>query len=109
MAQENSSSYYPLLDRVASGDFASAKTDKELYDRVLRLLAEDGYLSADSLSTFKLALSMRTATPRIEAHYQYYETAVSDEYEVACDTWVARDGRRYCTEELSDGTPLRSE
>lgn len=31
---------------------------------------------AETLSTFKMALSMRSAAPRIEAHYQFYKTAV---------------------------------
>ncbi|MDB5910598.1 MAG: UDP-glucose:Glycoprotein Glucosyltransferase [Massilia sp.] len=41
------------------------------------MLREDGHITdPEALSTFKLALSMRSAAPRIEAHYQFYSTAV---------------------------------
>lgn len=77
-AQENSSAYYPLLDRIADGHFAKAATDKELYETFLDVLRQDGHInSPEVLSTFKLALSLRAAAPRIEAHYQYYRTAVA--------------------------------
>ena len=33
-------------------------------------------MSAESLSTFDLALSIHSAAPRIEAQYQYYESTV---------------------------------
>jgi UDP-glucose:glycoprotein glucosyltransferase len=106
-AGENATSYFPLLDRVADGAFAEAKTDRELYDRFLEILQQDGHLvSADSLSTFKLALSVRIAAPRIEAHYQYYNTAVEPalpELPKDCADWVLFDGARYCSPTLDNG------
>jgi UDP-glucose:glycoprotein glucosyltransferase len=57
----------------------------------------------EALSTFKLALSMRSAAPRVEAHYQYYRTAVSpslSEGQAACDAWLALDGKQYCRGQL---------
>ncbi|CAI4213325.1 unnamed protein product [Parascedosporium putredinis] len=64
-----------------AGYFADAATEKELYERFLALLREHDYLSdPESLSTFKLGLSMRSAAPRIEAHYQYYATSVELEH-----------------------------
>lgn len=75
-AQENATSYYPLLDSIADGYFADATTDRELYDKFLVLLKEGGHISSEAaLSTFKLALSLRSAAPRVEAHYQFYTTA----------------------------------
>ncbi|KAH0489133.1 hypothetical protein TgHK011_009577 [Trichoderma gracile] len=104
-AAENSSAYFPLLDRIAAGHFASASTDAALYAQVLDALQEDGSLSSpEALSTFKLALSLRSAAPRIEAHYQYYATAVAsavdDAAESGCSNWVLLEGKQYCTPEL---------
>ncbi|KAL7927286.1 glycosyltransferase family 24 protein [Trichoderma austrokoningii] len=106
-AAENSSSYFPLLDRIADGYFASASTDAALYEKFLGVLQEDGCLSsAEGLSTFKLALSLRSAAPRVEAHYQYYSTAVApnlgDWSESECSNWVLLDGKQYCSPELEE-------
>jgi UDP-glucose:glycoprotein glucosyltransferase len=109
-ANEDPAVYFPLLDRVAEGAFAAASTDKELYDSFLATLAQDGHLTEPAvLSSFKLALALRTAAPRIEAHYQYYDTAVyplKGVKENECGIWVARGQYRYCDEGLSDKTPL---
>ncbi|KAL6877164.1 glycosyltransferase family 24 protein [Trichoderma novae-zelandiae] len=104
-AAENSSSYFPLLDRIAAGHFASASTDAALYAEILDVLQKDGGLPGpEALSTFKLALSLRSAAPRIEAHYQYYTTAVAsavdDAAESGCVNWVLLEGKQYCTPEL---------
>ncbi|KAJ2906156.1 hypothetical protein MKZ38_002871 [Zalerion maritima] len=99
-ASENETAYFPLLDRIARGDFAKATTDKELYDAFLEVIEKDGIISnAETLSTFKLALSMRSAAPRIEAHYQYYDTAVAPSLvgsQDSCKQWIWMDGKQYC-------------
>lgn len=100
-ASENSTSYFPLLDRVAGGYFATAATDKELYSKFVDVIVEDGHItSPEALSTFKLALSMRSAAPRIEAHYQYYSTGVEpmlqDTPQDGCEAWVLSDSHQYC-------------
>ncbi|KAI1758805.1 glycosyltransferase family 24 protein [Hypoxylon sp. FL1150] len=104
-AGENATSYFPLLDRIANGAFANAKTDKDLYEKFLEVLKQDGHMVApEALSTFKLALSMRSAAPRIEAHYQYYDTAVAPSLGEAkddCAEWVLLSGKRYCSASLS--------
>ncbi|KAG5985301.1 hypothetical protein E4U55_006781 [Claviceps digitariae] len=101
-AGENSSCYFPILDRVASGHFSTASTDSELYDQFLEVLRSDGHMTdPDALSTFNIALSLRSAAPRIEAHYQYYETAIEPFVEHRnCDAWVLFDRKQYCTPEL---------
>lgn len=102
--QENASSYFPILDRIADGYFSTTKTDRELYEAFVELLQKDGYISsAESLSTFKLALSTRSAAPRVEAHYQYYQTGVEPSLQgdqEDCETWVLWHGQQYCTETL---------
>lgn len=101
-AAENSSAYFPLLDRIAAGSFASASTDAALYSEVLNVLQQEGSISSsEALSTFKLALSLRSAAPRIEAHYQHYTTAVAPAVDDSeCVNWVLLEGNQYCTPEL---------
>ncbi|KAK4177165.1 UDP-glucose:glycoprotein glucosyltransferase-domain-containing protein [Triangularia setosa] len=102
-ASDNATAYFALLDRVAKGDFVEAKTDKTLYEKFVQALRDDGHMDTEALSTFKLALSMRTAAPRIEAHYQYYSTAVESslaEDQAGCIQWFLVDGKQYCTPSL---------
>lgn len=105
-AQENASSYFPLLDRIADGYFSKSKTDKELYELFIDLVHKDGHISsAESLSTYKLALSTRSAAPRIEAHYQYYHTGVAPSLagsQNECEAWVLWQGQQYCSESLEE-------
>jgi UDP-glucose:glycoprotein glucosyltransferase len=56
-----------------------------------------------TLSSYQLALSLRSAAPKIEAHYQYYHTAVEpiiNVEEVDCPTWVLLNGIQYCSPSL---------
>ncbi|KAL4881029.1 UDP-glucose:glycoprotein glucosyltransferase-domain-containing protein [Aspergillus karnatakaensis] len=101
-AEENPSSYFPLLDRIADGAFDDAVTDKELYDRFLQVVLEDGHLvSPESVSSFKLSLSIRSASPRIAAHYQFYNASVQHSLmaaqDAACPVWVHSNGKQYCS------------
>lgn len=60
-------------------------------------------MDQESLSTFKLALATRSAVPRIEAHYQYYRTAVEPvlgKDEDGCLDWVLLGGQQYCDTSL---------
>ncbi|KAK3376034.1 glycosyltransferase family 24 protein [Lasiosphaeria ovina] len=102
-APDNATVYFALLDRIAQGNFASATTEKELYEKFLDVLQSDGHMSPESLSTYKLALSLRSAAPRIEAHYQFYTTAVEpslDGEQDGCDHWFLANGKQYCTPAL---------
>jgi len=104
-AEENSTCYFPLLDRIADGYFVEAITDHELYTYFLRLVQDDGHLTdPESLSSFQFALSIHSAAPRIEAHYQYYNTSVEPSLVAAefteCPVWVHFEGKKYCSPEL---------
>lgn len=104
-AEENSTAYFPLLDRIAQGTFEGASSEKELYHQFLRVLRDDGHLAdAESLDSFKLALSIRSAAPRIQAHYQYYNSSVQSTLaaaqDAACPVWVHMDGKQYCSPTL---------
>ncbi|KAE8144057.1 UDP-glucose:Glyco protein glucosyltransferase-domain-containing protein [Aspergillus pseudotamarii] len=101
-AEENATAYFPLLDRIADGAFDDAVTDKEVYDRFLQVIHDDGHLrTSESLSSFKLSLAIRSASPRIAAHYQYYNASVQHSLmaaqDAACPVWVHSDGKQYCS------------
>lgn len=104
---ENSTAYFPLLDRIADGHFSAASTDKDLYEQFIQVLHDDGHMADPAtLSSYKLALSLRSAAPRIEAHYQYYHTAVEPslmlEAQSSCPVWVQFDGKQYCSPSLDE-------
>ncbi|KAL2363048.1 hypothetical protein RJZ56_004079 [Blastomyces dermatitidis] len=104
-AEENSTCYFPLLDRIAEGTFAEITTDQGLYERFTQLLQEDGHLThPEAISLFKFALSLRSTAPRIEAHYQYYNTSVEPSLMAAqdavCTVWAHYDGDQYCSPSL---------
>lgn len=101
-ADENATSYFPLLDRIADGHFSKASTDQELYNLFLQVLKHDGHMEdAETLSSFQFALSMRSAAPRIEAHYQFYSTAAEPslqaEQDQSCSAWALFNGKQYCS------------
>ncbi|KAI1625469.1 UDP-glucose:glycoprotein glucosyltransferase-domain-containing protein [Exophiala viscosa] len=104
-ALENSSSYFPLLDRIADGAFSDLQTEKELYSKFIDVLQHDGHLSnPESLSSFKFALALHAAAPRVEAHFQYYNTSVQPHLmaaqDAACPVWVYLAGQQYCSPAL---------
>ncbi|KAI4161027.1 MAG: hypothetical protein LQ342_005190 [Letrouitia transgressa] len=104
-AEENSTAYFPLLDAIADGRFADCTTDKELYDTFLHTVQNDGHIATpESLSSLQFALSIHSAVPRIEAHYQYYRTSIEPSLmlaqDAACPTWVHFNGKQYCSTTL---------
>lgn len=102
---ENSSSYFPLLDKISDGIFASASTDEELYKKFLKVLLDEGHLAdPEAVSSYQLALSLRLSTPRIESHYQYYntsvQTSITPENDSSCSTWFLFQGLKFCSPSL---------
>lgn len=83
----------------------AATTDKELYQKFIDVLQEDGHFDPEALSSYQLALSLRSAAPRIEAHYQYYHTSVEpslkNEDDTSCPVWVLFNGAQYCSPALN--------
>ncbi|KAL9110377.1 MAG: hypothetical protein Q9227_005108 [Pyrenula ochraceoflavens] len=101
-AEENSTSYFPLLDRVSEGTFTELATEQELYEKFTKILLEDGHLQdREALSSFQFALAIHSAAPRIEAHFQYYQTSIApsmmDGQDEACPVWVHLDDKQYCS------------
>jgi UDP-glucose:glycoprotein glucosyltransferase len=73
----------------------------------VELLQTEGHAGhPETLSSWKFALSVRSAAPRIEAHYQFYNTSVEPSLQGVqgpeCDTWVAFGGKQYCSPQLED-------
>ncbi|KAF2670722.1 hypothetical protein BT63DRAFT_385109 [Microthyrium microscopicum] len=97
-ADEKPDVYFPILDRIAEGYFESSNTDKELYQRFLTLLKNDKLITdPESLSALKFALSIRNSAPRIQAHYQFYETSVQPSLDgLDCEVWMEIAGKQYC-------------
>jgi UDP-glucose:glycoprotein glucosyltransferase len=107
VADENATAYYPILDRISQGYFNEKDTELELYTSFLDLLQRDGHITDPAtLASFEFALSVRSAAPRIEAHYQFYKTSVEPtllaEQTKACETWASLGGKQYCSAHLED-------
>lgn len=101
-AEEKPSVYFRILDRISEGYFKDASTDKELYEKFVRLLKNDNLITdPELLSSFELALSIHNAAPRIEAHYQYYRTSIEPLLEKSkskdCEAWLEFTGRQFCS------------
>ncbi|KAH6643992.1 UDP-glucose:glycoprotein glucosyltransferas-like protein [Boeremia exigua] len=112
-AEENATAYFPLLDRISEGWLDELDTEKQLYDKFIDILQTDGHITdAETLASFNLALSVRSAAPRIEAHYQFYKTSVEPSLESEqgknCQLWVSLNGQQYCTPHIDDGEPAGS-
>ncbi|OBT47976.1 hypothetical protein VE00_01685 [Pseudogymnoascus sp. WSF 3629] len=100
---ENSTSYFPLLDRIAEGHFKDARTDLELYNSFVKVLRDDGHLDSEGLASYGLALSLRTSAPRIEAQYQFYDTAIEPSVDdSSCPVWVLFGGKKHCSPALDE-------
>ena len=106
-AEENATAYYPILDRVSEGYFDEKTTEQALYTAFVDLLKSDGHITQpEALASFDLALSIRSAAPRIEAHYQFYNTSVEPslkaEQNEKCEIWASFHGKQYCSVHLDE-------
>ncbi|KAF2848212.1 glycosyltransferase family 24 protein [Plenodomus tracheiphilus IPT5] len=106
-AEENATAYYPILDRVSQGYFDEKNTEQDLYTAFVELLRSDRHITEpEALASFDFALSVRSAAPRIEAHYQFYKTSVEPslaaEQTKDCEIWVSFHGKQYCSPHLEE-------
>ena len=67
-------------------------------------MAGDGHLDTEGVSLFEFALSIHSAAPRIEAHYQFYNATVEKSLgkgqDAACPIWVHFNDKQYCSPAL---------
>ncbi|KAK5108501.1 hypothetical protein LTR62_008241 [Meristemomyces frigidus] len=110
-ADENATAYFPILNRIAEGYFDISRNEQELYEKFRELLQQEGHLSQpDDLSSFDLALSIHSTAPRIEAHYQYYNTSVKpllgQDHQDGCESWayVPFSGQRFCSPDMAESS-----
>jgi len=107
---EHEAAFFPILDLLTSPEtFISSPaslTSKKVYDTAISTLVKAGYLSQPgALNTFELSLALHTASPKIEAYYEYYgDLSLSEtpqtEGEAPEDcigSWVDWYGKRVCT------------
>ncbi|RPB23625.1 hypothetical protein L211DRAFT_786381 [Terfezia boudieri ATCC MYA-4762] len=104
-AEEEKDSYFPLLDKIATGEFEKQTTDEALYSRFLQVAQQEGFLTDTvTLSSFNLALSMNSVAPRIEAHYRYYEDTLEPvmgvSYKPRCRVWLQWSQKQHCAKSI---------
>jgi UDP-glucose:glycoprotein glucosyltransferase len=96
---ENPSSYFPFLNLLV--DHLSGQTsDQATIETALDIISSHQLLPTQlSVSTYKLALGLHTAVPRIEAAYGWYESTINEtSYGVEeCGTWVEWRGKGFCS------------
>jgi UDP-glucose:glycoprotein glucosyltransferase len=98
---EDPASFFPLLNLFTthlSSWPADATPEALLAASIDLITSHDQLAGPGSLATFKQALALHTATPKIEAFFKYYETGVDERsYGVeACGSWVEWRGRGFC-------------
>ncbi|RPA73028.1 hypothetical protein BJ508DRAFT_216551 [Ascobolus immersus RN42] len=105
-AEENSTAYFPLLDRIAAQDFVGYKTEKQLYDRFIEVAHSVGtLLKPEDLASFNFALSIHASAPRVEAQYQYYEQTLvpmmGRMFRPECPVWLLWSSKQVCDTDWS--------
>ncbi|KDQ07300.1 glycosyltransferase family 24 protein [Botryobasidium botryosum FD-172 SS1] len=106
-AAERAQSFFPVFDLLTAPPSFTKKhakrTQQEIFSTALETLDSLGYLSDPTdLASFHLSLSLHSATPKIEAFYQYYnDVANSSSVEwlgdkLDCISWVDWHGKRVC-------------
>src|SRR5690606_38664110 len=72
-----------------------------LYNAFLKAAQDFGFLSKpEELSSFNFALAIRSASPRIEAHYHFYnstlEPMLGKSYNPDCRVWLQWGNKQSC-------------
>ena len=107
-AIENVTSYYPLVLDIANGRFHDCTTDQQLYEKFADILIADGHLQDSAvLSSWKLALALHEAVPRVAAHLQYYTSSRKEHSHLDSPVEAWKDGR--LCEDLGCETTLATE
>ncbi|KAF9398057.1 hypothetical protein BGX21_008225 [Mortierella sp. AD011] len=95
VAVENKTSYYPLLRQLTDSSFLENITSqKDLYDKSLEIIQNQGFIPSEALSTLKWSLAMHTTAPWIEAHYHLYNSTIVPDrtsksgFNPDCGVWV---------------------
>jgi len=82
---------------------ADINSDKDLYQKSLDLIQEQGHVQPDALSTLKLSMAMHTAAPWIQAHYHLYSSTIvpdrtsKSDFNPDCGVWVDWYDQQLCS------------
>lgn len=117
VASEDPGLYFPLLVAL-SAEFPSLsqQTPQEQLELIVDLIQETpGLLESHpkwDLTSFQASIAMHATTPKIQAYYQYYDTAVNhtdagNTIGQICESWVEWKGKGFCdVEELRKDVEL---
>ncbi|KAG2188930.1 hypothetical protein INT44_004072 [Umbelopsis vinacea] len=103
VSAENSSAYFPFLSDLV--ELApKLKSTKHMYTELLNIIQQKHYLKPDLMDITKLALSMRSTAPKVEAYHHYYSNVVVPRmnntadiaFDEKCESWVEFNGQQYC-------------
>ncbi|WVQ71501.1 hypothetical protein IAR50_001039 [Cryptococcus sp. DSM 104548] len=98
---ESPSSYFTLLHLLSS--LPADTTPETLLSSTVDLIQAYSLLPPSSLDTFNLALSLHSSAPRIEAEYNWYESAIRGQEATlgveGCEGWVDWRGKGFCAVE----------
>jgi UDP-glucose:glycoprotein glucosyltransferase len=111
IANEDPALYFPMLTALSTEcPTLTHQTPEQQLDSILELIREtpellQGHPKWD-LSSFQASIAMHATTPKIQAYYQYYDTAI-DQTDAGsttgqlCESWVEWRGKGFCdVEEL---------
>ncbi|KAF9927498.1 hypothetical protein FBU30_003215 [Linnemannia zychae] len=110
VAVENKTAYFPLMRQLTGKDFLdSIASQKDLYQKSLDVIQEEGHVLPNALSTLKWSLAMHTSAPWIQAHYHLYNSTIvpdriaKSNFDNTCGVWVDWYDRQICNiSELED-------
>ncbi|KAG7448716.1 uncharacterized protein BT62DRAFT_965246 [Guyanagaster necrorhizus] len=97
VALENPDAFFPFVDSITNPETHALAKDlspEAVHQLALQAAATSGFLSEPgALTAVEMNLAMHSATPKIEAFYQYYSDLNS---EVDCGSWVDWYGTVVC-------------
>ena len=103
MALDSPDAFFPFLDAVTNEALLSQSlTPEAIYNAGLQIAATKGFLSEPgALAAVELNLGLHSATPKIEAFYQYYrdtyvEKLIPKVPNDDCGSWVDWYGEVVC-------------
>ncbi|ODQ63682.1 hypothetical protein NADFUDRAFT_28763 [Nadsonia fulvescens var. elongata DSM 6958] len=102
ISAENNSAYYPLLDYLVELIESEEEelTDKEIYDALVGMAIQDGFISDFQEGFINYDLGLRSKSAFVQAYYQYYEYSVLPHFKeflaVNCESWFWYNSEAYC-------------
>ena len=102
VALENPNHFFDAFDLLTSPQLqlSNNATAAEVYNNAISALVANAFTSEPGAqATLELAVSLHSATPKLEAFYQYYNDKYGTSTEVpgeSCLSWVDWNGEKVC-------------